>query len=111
MSKKLTNNDLIWIGVDFDKTLADNSGYPDYKIKKPMPGAVEAMKKLNKLGWKIIINTARGYENYEMIESWCLKYKIPFRRIICGKPLVRWMIDDRNIEFNGDWDAVLDKIK
>lgn len=110
MSKALKNDKLIWLGVDLDKTVADNTGYPNFKLTKPMKGAVEALRKLKRDGWKITIFTARGYGDHQLIEDWLNKYKVPFRRIICGKPLVHWMVDDRNIEFNGDWEEVIKKI-
>ena len=107
----LKNNELIWLGVDLDKTIADNTGFPKFKLTKPMKGAANALRKLKKDGWKITVFTARAYSEYQEIEDWLNKNKIPFRRIICGKPLLYRMIDDRNIEFNGDWNKVYKKIK
>lgn len=106
----IKDNELIWIGVDFDKTLANNTGYPNYELTEPMEGAIDAMYEIVKRGFKIIIVTARGYADYHKIEEWCEKYNVPVRRIICGKPLVRWMIDDRNVEFKGDWKKTLTSI-
>jgi len=103
--------ELRWVGVDLDKTLANNTAHPDYELLEPIDGAVESMKKLHKDGWKLIIYTARPWHDYEKIENWLLKYNIPHRRIVCGKLFVRYMIDDRNIEFRGDWEEVLNKIK
>lgn len=99
-----------WIGVDFDGTLATNSGFPDYVPSVPLAGAVEAMTRIEQQGFKIIIFTARAWADYHNIEAWCKKYGIPVRRIICGKPLFLHMIDDRNIEFSGDWKSVLAKL-
>lgn len=99
-----------WIGVDLDKTLANNSAYPEYKLLEPITGAKEAMDKLTADGWKIIIYTARAWVDYEIIEDWLNQYQIPFRRIVCGKLFVKYMVDDRNIEFKGDWNEVLKKI-
>lgn len=99
-----------WIGVDWDKTVVDNSGYPDFIPTTPIEGAVETLNKLNDDGWKIIIFTARPWADYQNIEKYCEEYKIPVRRIICGKPLFVCMIDDKNIEFNGNWKEVGYKI-
>ena len=108
--KPITDNELKWIGVDLDKTLANNSGYPNFDLLEPMEGAIDAIWEIVKRGFKITIVTSRAYPDYHKIEAWCEKYNVPVRRIICGKPLVRWMVDDRNIEFKGDWKETLTKI-
>lgn len=106
----LPDNELKWLGIDFDKTIAYSS-YPTFEIGDPLPGALEALQELHKRGWKLTIYTARAWVDYQKIEDWCDKHNLPIRRIICGKPLFRYMIDDRNIEFHGDWQSVLDKVK
>lgn len=106
----LENNSLKWIGVDWDNCLVDNTGYPDFIPKEPLPGAVEALKRLNNEGYKIVIYTARHWADYLNIERYCEYYGIPARRIICGKPLFNCIIDDKNIEFSGDWSEVVDKV-
>lgn len=106
----LPDNQLKWIGVDFDKTLA-HSSYPDFEIGDPLDGAVEAMHELHNRGFKITVFTARAWVDYQKIEDWCTLHGLPVRRIICGKPLFKYLIDDRNIEFAGDWNAVLKKVK
>lgn len=110
MTKPLEDSELRWIGVDFDKTLAHSSGFPDFEIKEPLEGAIEAMEELHRRGWKITIFTARPWSDYQKVEDWCIEHKLPTRRIICGKPLFKYLIDDRNIEFNGDWTSVLNKV-
>ncbi len=101
---------LRWIGVDFDGTLAGNSGFPHYLPGGPLPGAVEAMQKIDAQGYQIVIFTARAWSEYHNIVAWCKEYNVPVRRIVCGKPLFLYMIDDKNIEFHGDWNHVLDKL-
>jgi len=73
-------------------------------------GAREFCQKLVKDGWKIIIYTSRHWADYELIEKWCQKNKIPVRRIICGKPLFRCIIDDRCMEFTGDFNELYRRI-
>lgn len=107
----LPSDGLKWIGVDFDDVIASNSGYPDYILGEPMAGAKEALEEIKKRGLRAIIYTARPWSQYIVIEDWLNTRQIPFKLIVCGKMLLRWMIDDRNIEFKGDWNAVLDKVK
>ena len=106
----LENTEIKWLGVDFDDTIAGNNGFPNFIPKEPLPGAVEALNKLNDAGYKITIFTARPWVDYQNIEKYCEHYNIPVRRIICGKPLFKWMIDDKNIEFKNSWEDVLGKI-
>lgn len=108
--KPRRDGNLKWLGVDLDGTVAQNTGHPDYKLTKPIEGARDTLRDFKKEGWKIIVYTARPWSEYELIENWLNKNHIPHRRIVCGKLLVKWMIDDRNLEFDGDWDKVRKKI-
>lgn len=108
----MTNEKIKWAGIDFDDTIASNSSFPDYIPGEPLPGAVDAIKTLSELGYKITIFTARPWFDYANIEAYCKHYGIPVRRIICGKPLLRFMIDDKAVAFNGNWDkSVTDALK
>lgn len=109
--EKLTPDKIKWIGIDLDKTLAHNTGFPDYELTEPLEGAREAVEEIVAMGYKPIIYTARPWADYAIIEYWLNKYSIPFRRIVCGKMLVKYMIDDVNIEFNGDWTQTLRKMR
>lgn len=102
--------ELKWLGIDLDRTVANNSAYPEYKLLKPIKGAKKALKKLTKDGWKIVIHTSRPWNDYSLIENWLNKNKIPFKRIVCGKLFAKWLIDDRGIEFRGNWEEVVKKI-
>lgn len=102
MTHYRTNDDLLWIAVDLDSTTAMNTGHPEYKLLGPVLGAREALQELAGKGWKIIIHTARPWSDYETIENWLLLYDIPFKRIVCGKLLAKYYIDDRNIDFR-EW--------
>lgn len=106
----ITPDEMKWVGVDFDGTICHNSGYPDFTPTDPIIGAKLALEALTCSGYKVIIFTARPYSDYRIIESWLEEQGIPFRRIICGKPLLKFMIDDRNIEFVGSWDKVMTTI-
>ena len=106
----IINDEIKWLGIDFDDVVCSNNGLPNFEPNEPFPGAVEALQKLDAAGYKIIIYTARHWADYKNLEEYCLYYKIPARRIICGKPLFKWIVDDKNIEFDGDWDYVLRKL-
>ncbi len=102
--------ELKWIGVDWDDTIFLNNGYPDFIPTKPIQDAVESLRKLVKKGFKIIIYTARPWSDYQLIEDLCIKHKIPARRIICGKPLFKFFIDDKAIRFTGNWKETLKEV-
>lgn len=110
MIETIAEQKLKWLAIDLDKCLAHNSPYPEYNLLEPIKGAKEAMDGLQADGWKIIIYTSRPWSDYDKIEKWLDKYKIPFRRIVCGKLLAKYFIDDRAIEFKGDWEGVIKKI-
>lgn len=108
---KLTQDEIKWILVDFDNTIATNSGYPDYIPNGLVNGTKEALDKINNLGYKVTIFTARPWVDYANIERFCEHYELPVKRIICGKPLARCLIDDLNVAFDGDWDKAIDNMK
>lgn len=92
--KPRKDDELKWIIVDFDNTIANNSGYPDFEPLEPTEGAKEALEEITRRGFKIIVWTARHYSDYEKIEHWLEQHEIPFRGIVCGKVLGKYMIDD-----------------
>lgn len=108
--KQLQDSEMKWLGIDLDKTLAEGI-WPEAGIGEPMEGAKQAMDELHRLGLKAIIYTARPWSDYENIERWLNDHEMPFSRIVCGKALLLAMIDDRNIEFKGDWNEVVEKVK
>lgn len=105
----ITTDKLKWVGVDLDGTLSEFI-WPDRGIGKIKPGAKECLDKLVERGYKIIVYTARQWSHYESIEKWCLDNGLTVRRILCGKPLFRHIIDDVNIEFDGDWTKITERV-
>lgn len=102
--------ELNWLGVDFDDVIAHNTGYPDFTPLEPLKGTQEALSLLHDRGWKIKIYTARPWSDHRMIERYLKQHNIYFDDVVCGKMLVKWMIDDRNISFNGDWTEAIKKV-
>ena len=97
------NDELIWIAVDLDGTLAEGIWTienPTAKIGKPIWHNVAKCKQLVEAGFKIIIYTSRAWTDYEQIEHWLFLNGIPYSRIVCGKLLARVYIDDRNLDID-----------
>jgi hypothetical protein len=105
-----------YIQIDFDNTLCSDSNYGS-----PTKGAKEAMKRLKKDGFTIIISSARfaSYwkgrkqsEEKKKIESWLQENGIKYDGLwIPDKLAAVAYVDDRAVPFKGDWQSVLDKIK
>lgn len=104
----LKSEDLIWLGIDLDKTLAHND--EDFNLLEPIEGAKESLEELQSAGYKVIIYTARPWAEYQLVEEWLDNYAIPYNKIVCGKPLFRYIIDDKNIEFR-NWQQVMEDLK
>lgn len=106
--EKIKEDELKWVGIDLDGTIAQ-SHYPDFTLLEPIEGSLYSLNKLDTMGYKIIIYTARPWADYEKIEAWLTKYKMPFRRIVCGKLFCKVLVDDRALHFDG-WDNTLPKL-
>ncbi len=107
--------DLKWLAVDLDKTLADTLPLEDILaggIGKPILSNVEKLKQAHNKGMKIVIHTARGWAEFERIESWLNEHEIPFKTIVCGKLLAYSYVDDRAVpEWFKDWTWTHDEAK
>lgn len=107
--------------VDFDGTIHKYSkGWFDGTIYDiPTEGAEEFMIELKEHNYEIMIFTTRietddEYKKEEQtknIEEWMNKYNIPFDGITSKKLPAIAYVDDRGINFNGDWDSCLEKIE
>lgn len=99
------------IGIDFDNTISNTSGAPDYQPGVPLDGVRESMLKLKNLGYNIVIHTARPWADKHNISEYCDWWGLPVDDIICGKPLFRCMIDDKGIGFRGDWKTTMEEFE
>lgn len=88
----------------------------------PIPGAVESLKKLQELGYKIVVYTTRNnslahhnggtnaLELTALVQNHLEKHGIPYDYISLFKPLARIYVDDRAVRFF-DWDTTMKNIK
>ncbi len=100
------------IAIDFDGTICKDKKFPD--IGEPEQGVKEALSKIKDLGYDILIYTCRSKdtEELEVVREWLDKYEIPYDSIFEGeKPFAKFYIDDRAIEFKGNWAEVLEEIE
>lgn len=108
-----------YVCVDLDGTIAHYTEWEgETKFGGPVDGVQEALGKLQKVGWKIIVYTTRG--NQKLVETYLKKHAIPFDHInrnpeqpknaFGGKPYAEAYIDDRGIQFNGDWQATAEEV-
>ena len=101
------------IAVDFDGVIHGYSkGYQNGVIyDDPVPGAREAMEKIKSLGYKVWIFSAR--DNEQAIKEYLEKNNIHFDRVHMGRkpPSAEIFIDDRAINFSGDWDKTLQEVQ
>lgn len=111
-----------FIAVDVDNTIfLKDEIFPN--LGSMIPYAREALKQLRDKGYKIVIYSSRNNKcwNTPSMSRLALELarialeinNIPYDIIDygeCGKWVAEFYIDDRAIEFDGDWRKVLDKI-
>lgn len=105
--------------IDLDGTISHYVEWVDEKtFGGIVPNADSALRELKSKGYTIIIYTTRG--NKELVAEFLSKNNIPFdyinenpnqpRNAIGGKPLADVYVDDRGLQFSGDWKNTLEKI-
>ena len=120
----------VWVAVDLDGTILESVPWPeDYDptsgvqppLGQPIPGSVDVLVELARLGWRISIYTARfGDETLppETVQAWAKEIAehlqsngVPFSDIWVGrKPRADYFVDDKAIQFDGDWAAILEQL-
>jgi len=114
------------IGVDFDGVICPyNRDYRGAGVyTAPVEGAVQGMTALAQSGYELIINSCRG--ETEALEEYLNEYKIPYHGINTHQPekttpkkFIRnshkifcdIYLDDRGLQFHGDWAATVQSIE
>jgi len=107
------------IAVDFDGTIVEDS-YP--KIGKPLPFALETLKKLQSKGNRLILWTYRSGKKLEEAVAFCKKNGIEFYAVnksypeeIYDEKMSRKIhadifIDDRNFGEKPNWSKIYTKL-
>lgn len=111
------------ISIDLDGTICTNKqGDETYADVVPLPGAVEALRKLKEDGHYIIIHTARHMRTCEaniglvlarqgkILFDWLSKWDIPYDEILFGKPHADVFIDDKGLQFH-NWNQAISELK
>jgi hypothetical protein len=89
--------------VDFDETIAHNTGQPDFKPTTPLSGVWAKLRTWTDEGKDIRIFTARASTDERLLEAWMAYYSIPFGgKIVFGKPL-GLLYDDRARQVSDNW--------
>lgn len=108
-----------YVCIDLDGTIAHYEAWQgEEHFGDPIEGVQAALRRLKEKDWTIIIYTTRSNET--LIEGYLKKHSIAFDYInqnpdqpenaIGGKPFADAYIDDRGIQFNGDWSVTLNEV-
>lgn len=93
--------------IDLDGTICTQEASGEYELARPMPRVIEQMKKYKEEGWHITIFTARGMNSFDgdvdkiekhyriLTEEWLEFNKVPYDRLLFGKPAGDLYVDDK----------------
>ena len=96
--------------VDFDGVLRQLGQGPDGPAVK---GAVAAMRGLKAMGYNIVVHTVRagnGPEAIKRVTDWLDEHKVEYDSVTNKKLDADHYIDDKAIQFNGNWRPVIDRV-
>lgn len=103
------------IAVDFDSTIAHYSGFKGVGVYgKPVESVQWALGKFREMGAEIIVHTCRGNVEIPHIAKYLKEHKIPHDyinysprisrdRLSDNKVAADFYIDDKGIQFRGEW--------
>lgn len=94
---------------DIDNTLCVTIG-TDYENAIPNLEVINKINKFYDLGYKIILNTARGYETginwYKLTKTQLDNWGVKYHKLILGKPSGDLYIDDKACNII-DWEPII----
>lgn len=99
------------IGIDFDGTLVEEVEYPSVEMK-PLPRAISSIRKLAKMGHRLVLCSARYGWYRELAKGFILAHNLPIEYSKTRlKPSCDIYIDDRNLGCGKiDWKEIVEKI-
>ncbi len=97
------------IMVDLDGVLCSEEPFFERPLARPIAGAREALKKLRRAGYTIVIYTARGWGEYRVTRQWLDEHGFVYDGIHMGKPVADVWIDDRALAFTS-WKETLSRL-
>ena len=101
------------IAIDFDGTICKQGPFVGIKSipYEPEPFAKEALMKLSEY-FVIDIYTVRANtkEGVEAVAAWMKKYQIPYSQITDKKGPAIFYVDNRAINYGGNWMTTLKEI-
>lgn len=97
--------------VDVDGTIFEYKHYVKNKFGDPIKDAVETLNEIKENGYTITLHTARGEDEKEALEKHLKKYQINYDKLVMGKPIGKFYIDDRAIHFENNWSKIKSMIK
>jgi hypothetical protein len=97
------------IYINFDVLINNHSYWKDEELFEPKDGALDFIQEIN-LNYEILIFTTR---EPELIWKWLIKYGFDkyIKEVTNKKEPVYVYIDDRGINFNGDYTKLSSDIK
>ena len=95
------------ICVDFDGVLNEYDGYEEGDLGEPLTGSKEFIKELRKK-YKVVILTSRPKEQ---VIDWLNNNGFPSMKVTNRKVPAVAYIDDRAIQFNGNYKKVISRLK
>lgn len=95
------------ICVDFDGVLNEYDGYEEGDLGEPLTGSKEFIKELRKK-YKVVILTSR---QKEQVIDWLNNNGFPSMKVTNRKVPAVAYIDDRAIQFKGNYKKVISRLK
>lgn len=95
------------ICVDFDGVLNEYDGYEEGDLGEPLTGSKEFIKELRRK-YKVVILTSR---QKEQVIDWLNNNGFPSMKVTNRKVPAVAYIDDRAIQFNGNYKKVISQLK